>query len=490
MSLNQTLALTYRTDTNRLLRRWAWLSRSALFAAVLVSDIAVILTMSGVTGIGYHLFVYGIAGDTLSYLEVGSLSAILFTMFNVLRGEYALPNYFSFKPHLRRTVRPWTLTFVCLLALGFLAHISAIYSRGWMILYYASTVCALIVLRYLFVRITVLAGRNGMISAQRIFLFGTGSHVEDFVTRYRPRMFGVNIVGCRFLTPMPPAASPEARRQTLDADLAAAVASARVLRPDAIFVVMPWSDRDTINYCAETLLSAPAEIHLGAEQILDRFDHVQISKIGKMSSLQLTRLPLSRYELIEKRALDLAVASLALLLLTPVLIAAAILIKLDSAGPVFFLQRRFGFNQNTFRIIKFRTMHAIEDGPLIKQATKGDPRITRLGAFLRRWNIDELPQLFNVIKGDMSLVGPRPHALSHDREYERRIALYARRHKVKPGITGWAQIHGYRGETDTDEKMRNRVEYDLHYIDNWSLLLDLQILVQTVISPRSYRNAH
>jgi exopolysaccharide biosynthesis polyprenyl glycosylphosphotransferase len=181
---------------------------------------------------------------------------------------------------------------------------------------------------------------------------------------------------------------------------------------------------------------------------------------------------------------------LALLLLTPVLIIAAVSIKLDSKGPVFFLQRRFGFNQNTFRIIKFRTMHTTEDGPVIEQARKGDPRITRVGALLRRWNIDELPQLFNVIKGDMSLVGPRPHALSHDREYERRIALYARRHKVKPGITGWAQIRGLRGETDTDEKMRDRVAYDLHYIDNWSLLLDVQILIQTIVSPRSYRNAH
>ena len=201
-------------------------------------------------------------------------------------------------------------------------------------------------------------------------------------------------------------------------------------------------------------------------------------------------MPLSRLELVEKRIFDLLVASLASLLLTPVLIIAAVSIKLDSKGPVFFLQRRFGFNQNTFRIIKFRTMHTIEDGPVIEQARKGDPRITRVGALLRRWNIDELPQLFNVIKGDMSLVGPRPHALSHDREYERRIALYARRHKVKPGITGWAQIRGLRGETDTDEKMLNRIAYDLHYIDNWSLLLDVQILIQTIVSPRSYRNAH
>jgi lipopolysaccharide/colanic/teichoic acid biosynthesis glycosyltransferase len=135
-------------------------------------------------------------------------------------------------------------------------------------------------------------------------------------------------------------------------------------------------------------------------------------------------------------------------------------------------------------------MGSLDDGPVVQQAKKDDPRVTRVGAWLRRWNLDELPQLFNVIKGDMSLVGPRPHALSHDREYEQRIARYARRHNVKPGITGWAQIHGFRGETDTDEKMRKRVEHDLYYIDNWSLPLDLQIMIRTVFSPASYRNAY
>jgi exopolysaccharide biosynthesis polyprenyl glycosylphosphotransferase len=238
------------------------------------------------------------------------------------------------------------------------------------------------------------------------------------------------------------------------------------------------------------LLKLPADIHLGAEHILDRYEHVQLSKFGSMASLQLTRMPLSRFELITKRTLDLVLASTALLLLTPVLMLAALLIKLDSPGPIFFLQHRFGFNQKPFRIIKFRTMHTLDDGPVINQATKGDPRVTKVGAWLRRWNIDELPQLFNVIMGDMSLVGPRPHALSHDREYEQRIARYARRHNVKPGITGWAQIHGLRGETDTDDKMHKRVEYDLYYIDNWWLGLDLQIILRTAISPASYRNAY
>jgi exopolysaccharide biosynthesis polyprenyl glycosylphosphotransferase len=201
-------------------------------------------------------------------------------------------------------------------------------------------------------------------------------------------------------------------------------------------------------------------------------------------------MPLSRMELLEKRAFDLLFASIALLLLTPVLAVVALLIKLDSAGPVFFLQHRYGFNQKPFRIIKFRTMRTLDDGPVINQAKRGDPRVTAVGAWLRRWNLDELPQLFNVIKGDMSLVGPRPHALSHDREFEQRISVYARRHNVKPGITGWAQIHGFRGETDTDDKMQSRVEYDLHYIDNWSLGLDLQIMIRTVFSSASYRNAY
>jgi exopolysaccharide biosynthesis polyprenyl glycosylphosphotransferase len=265
---------------------------------------------------------------------------------------------------------------------------------------------------------------------------------------------------------------------------------ARLLEPDAVFLVMPWSDAATIKRCAEALLELPAEIHLGTEHILDRFEHITISRLGSMASLQLTRLPLSRLERITKRIFDLLVASVGLLLVTPILLIAAVLIKLEGPGPVFFLQQRHGFNQKPFRILKLRTMRTQDDGAVIPQARRDDPRVTRVGAFLRRWNIDELPQLFNVIMGDMSLVGPRPHALSHDREFEQRIAFYARRHNVKHGITGWAQIHGLRGATDTDDKLRRRIELDLYYIDNWSLTLDLQIMLRTVLSPTSYRNAY
>jgi exopolysaccharide biosynthesis polyprenyl glycosylphosphotransferase len=201
-----------------------------------------------------------------------------------------------------------------------------------------------------------------------------------------------------------------------------------------------------------------------------------------MASLQLTRAPLGWFERMQKRLLDVTVAAGVLVVLSPLLAAVALMILAESGRPLLFRQRRYGFNQQEFRIIKFRTMTTLDDGDVVQQAQRSDPRVTRLGRFLRKWNIDELPQLVNVLKGDMSLVGPRPHALSHNREYEQKIALYARRHNVLPGITGWAQVNGFRGETDTDEKMRRRVDHDLYYIDNWSLWLDLRILVMTLFS--------
>jgi Undecaprenyl-phosphate glucose phosphotransferase len=421
---------------------------------------------------------------------VGALSAAIFVILNVIRGEYSLPNFFAFKPQLRRTIKLWNVTFICLLAIGFLAQTTVVYSRGWIVVFYASTACVLLALRCLFVQATIRGSQAGLISAQRIYLVGTGKHVGDFIARYQPQRLGVNVVGCHFLTPVEPEAPGQVLREVFAGDIDAAINGARSVEPDAIYLVMPWSATDAISRCAESFLTLPVEIHLGPEQVLDRFENIQLSKFGPLASLQLTRMPLSRLERFEKRAFDLVVAGVALLLLTPVLVLVAIMIKLDSAGPVLFLQHRYGFNQKPFRIIKFRTMRTLDDGPFILQAKRDDPRVTKLGSWLRRWNIDEIPQLFNVLKGDMSLVGPRPHALSHNREYEQRISLYARRHNVKPGITGWAQINGFRGETDSDRKMQGRVEYDLYYIDNWSLWLDLQILIRTLISPSSYRNAY
>lgn len=177
--------------------------------------------------------------------------------------------------------------------------------------------------------------------------------------------------------------------------------------------------------------------------------------------------------------LDRSAAVVAILLLAPLLIIIAAAIKLEG-GRVLFRQRRTGLGGRPFHILKFRTMHSLEDGPEVRQATRDDARVTRVGRFLRRTSLDELPQLFNVVKGEMSLVGPRPHALAHDTYYAARIARYADRHSVRPGLTGWAQVNGSRGETPTIGDMSRRVEHDLWYIANWSLLLDAKILLRTV----------
>jgi undecaprenyl-phosphate galactose phosphotransferase/putative colanic acid biosynthesis UDP-glucose lipid carrier transferase len=190
-----------------------------------------------------------------------------------------------------------------------------------------------------------------------------------------------------------------------------------------------------------------------------------------------------------KRALDFALAAVAIIFLLPLLVCVAIAIKLDSAGPVIFRQRRNGCNGIQFAILKFRTMTVLEDGPTVTQASPGDHRVTRVGKLLRRSSIDELPQLFNVLTGDMSLVGPRPHALAHDIEYQAQIAKYAFRYQVRPGITGWAQVNGLRGETRRLEQMAERVTLDLWYINHWSLGLDIYILMRTcleVVRNRAY----
>ena len=262
-----------------------------------------------------------------------------------------------------------------------------------------------------------------------------------------------------------------------------------MLRPDDVFILVPWSQTDVIDSCVTTFLRVPAQIHLGPERVLDRFVDARIDKIGTISSLSLGGHPLNLVEIIVKRLFDIVVSVAALALLSPLLALVAALIRLDSNGPALFTQRRYGFNQEAFRIFKFRSMTTMEDGRDITQAKVKDPRITRIGRFIRRYNVDELPQLINVLRGEMSLVGPRPHALVHDQLFERKIALYARRHNVKPGITGWAQVNGLRGEIDSPEKIRQRVEHDLYYIDNWSPLFDVWIIFLTVFSKKAYRNA-
>jgi Undecaprenyl-phosphate glucose phosphotransferase len=215
-----------------------------------------------------------------------------------------------------------------------------------------------------------------------------------------------------------------------------------------------------------------------------------IRDLGSTVCVEVQRGPLTLLERAIKRFTDLVGAGLALIILSPLLAIVVIAIKLDSSGPVLFRQQRCGFNGRSFSIYKFRTMRVLEDGPLVIQARQVDSRVTRVGKWLRRTSIDELPQLLNVLDGSMSLVGPRPHAISHDGQFDKVVRHYAFRRRVKPGLTGWAQVHGCRGPTPTAASIERRVEYDLWYIDNWSARLDLAILIQTPIEVLRARNAY
>lgn len=217
---------------------------------------------------------------------------------------------------------------------------------------------------------------------------------------------------------------------------------------------------------------------------------VDIVPLGSVNSLRVLSTPLNDTGRFLKRSFDLVLAALGLVLLSPLLAVVALVIRCTSPGPALYRQERRGFNGRNFHIYKFRSMRVMEDGRAMRQAQQNDPRITRIGHFIRRTSIDELPQLINVLRGEMSLVGPRPHAISHDDELSGKFELYAQRQRIKPGITGWAQVNGYRGDTSTQDKIEGRTLHDLYYTENWSLLLDCWIILLTVFSPRTRQNAH
>lgn len=258
----------------------------------------------------------------------------------------------------------------------------------------------------------------------------------------------------------------------------------------AIYITLPMTSQPRILALLDSLRDTTASVYFVPDMfvfdlIQARFDHV-----GGIPVVSVCDSPFQGFNGLIKRAADLALGTAILTLIWPLMLAVAVAVKLTSPGPVIFRQRRYGLDGQDIVVYKFRTMNVMEDGPAIRQAVRDDPRLTPIGGFLRRTSLDELPQFVNVLQGRMSVVGPRPHANAHNEQYRRLIKGYMVRHKVRPGITGWAQVNGYRGETDTIEKMRGRVAYDLDYLRNWSLWLDLKIIIRTIVIWRRDRQAY
>lgn len=257
-----------------------------------------------------------------------------------------------------------------------------------------------------------------------------------------------------------------------------------------VFLTLPMRAESRIRWLLEKLADTTANVYIVPDFFVFELLHSRWSSVGGLPAVSVFETPLYGVDGWSKRVFDFLAASTGLILISPIMILCALLVKLTSRGPIFFRQKRYGLDGKEIWVWKFRSMRTCDNGPVVQQATKSDPRLTPIGGFLRRSSLDELPQLFNVLEGSMSLVGPRPHASAHNEHYRKLIKGYMLRHKVKPGITGLAQVEGFRGETDTLDKMQKRVDFDHRYIREWSLWLDVKILLKTFGVVLQQKNAH
>ena len=281
------------------------------------------------------------------------------------------------------------------------------------------------------------------------------------------------------------------RKMIVIDDIDQAIAQARAGDIDILYIALPLVAENRIADIITLLGDTTVDVHIVPDVLVSSLMHARITHVGDIDTLSIFESPYLGAKLWLKRSLDLFVSGCILILISPLLLLIALLIKLTSKGPVLFKQRRYGLRGEEILVWKFRSMMVMENGDSnVRQATKNDSRVTPLGAFLRRTSLDELPQFVNVFCGDMSVVGPRPHAVAHNEAYRKQIRFYMLRHQVKPGITGWAQISGWRGETDTLEKMQKRVEFDLHYIENWTLMFDVKIILLTIVRGFSGSNVY
>ncbi len=424
---------------------------------------------------------HGSAALPLEIISTTLLAAAL--TFSAMRRSGAYTRYAtaSIGVQFRHAAQAWSLVFLALVLVGYLTKTSDSFSRIWAVVWYVAALGCFAVIRLAIARQTRRWRELGKLARTVAIVDLAGS--GDTLARgmMRDVTDEIRLVGV-FL--------PErtaARKNGLD-DL---VALARRFRIDEVLVTVSGRHDHAVDAVVRRLGVIPANVRLCPELPSLGIAPLEVGLLFGQPVLTVYRQPLTGWSRIVKRAEDRALATLALLLVAPLMAIVALLIRLDSPGPIFFRQKRLGFNNNVIVVLKFRTMvHQPTPETDVVQARRNDPRVTRVGAFLRRTSIDELPQLINVLRGEMSLVGPRPHVLSQNDQYAALIDEYLSRHRLQPGITGWAQVNGLRGETATLDKMQRRVEHDLAYIDNWSLLLDIKILFLTVARSLVDRNAY
>jgi Undecaprenyl-phosphate glucose phosphotransferase len=459
-----------------------FLTPEIISGAIKLIDFAAILLIAVAAYAVYLVAYLGDYEDIGRYLITAISSALAFSIVFRRLGGYRFENLSQLSWQLPRVALAWFGSFSILLALAFVAKISESYSRGWAISWIVGVAVFLSLSRIVLNAAIAHWARQGHF-LRNIVVVGSGEIGKRFIEKlHKMQDSGVRILGVfddrksRILRIGKGVALLGTTDDLLD--------FARKNSVDEIIVALPLNAAERLRVLFEKLKSLPTDLRLSIEPLVGMLPVNGIDQIIGMPLLQIADRPLKQWNGIIKKCEDLIFTSILLVLFAPAMAVIALIIKLDSPGPVFFAQERFGFNNKAIRVLKFRTMYWDKGDPAGAQRTvRNDPRVTRFGKFVRAFSLDELPQLINVLQGDMSLVGPRPHAIAMkagDRLYHEAVDTYFHRHKVKPGITGWAQVNGLRGEIDSLERARQRVVYDLEYIERWSLWLDFKILLMSL----------
>jgi len=441
-------------------------------------DFVLVTAAAVVVAYIYHVQVIDVVFDFERYSAAGIIGATALTALLRRDGFYEFEHLLSSSRAMRAVIARWALIILTLIAFGYSLKVAESFSRAWLFTWAGVSVVAIISGRVAAAAFLRRTARDGGVFARRVAVVGATAVADRFIEEALQPEKAISVVGI-YSSGAPDAGAVSTH--TLHGDLDDLEKAAREGKIDDIVIAVPSAAREHMTGIINRLSTLPVSIAICSN--VHWLDHKggEIVRIGGSPALTGGLV-----KLLEDRILG----TLLFLAAAPIMLIVALGIRMQGKGPIFFTQQRHGFNHKVFRIYKFRTMTVAEDGDVVTQATAGDSRITPFGAFLRRYSLDELPQLINVIRGHMSLVGPRPHALAHNDQYALTVENYSGRHKVKPGITGWAQVSGYRGETSENEMMAERVRCDLEYIDNWSLWFDLKILVLTVAAVLFPKNAY
>lgn len=455
--------------------------RAADLAIIAISAIGASMTEIGATSLG------GVHAVAVAIAMVFSLA------FLQAADAYQVPTLRRGMSQIGRVSASWTMVFVLLAVIhvttGIGAGISQQWAGAWFLLALTGLVCGRLVVSRLVQR-----WMNSGQLERRAVIVGGGTAAADLIhdLEAQPdndiRICGIFDDRSNDRSPPVVAGYPKL------GNISSLVEFARLARIDMLIVCIPLRAEKRVLELLRKLWVLPVDIRLSAHTDKVRFRNRGASFIGTVPFVDVVEKPITDWDMVAKRVFDIVFASAAILALFPVMVATAIAIRMESKGPILFRQKRYGFNNEIIDVLKFRSMfHEMADPDAKTVVTKGDPRVTRVGRFIRKTSIDELPQLFNVLAGHLSLVGPRPHAVNahtDNKTWDDVVDGYFARHKVKPGVTGWAQINGWRGEVDTPEKIEKRVECDVYYIENWSILFDLKILFLTPFRLLNTENAY